>query len=147
MMESLLHLLVYAVALILLTWVGNHACRLCLQWSALLPANPSPASAEFTPDAAAPVSGSHAGRWIGSLERLLIMLGLAANSWEVMVAVVALKTVARYQELDKRREAEYFLVGSLASILWAIIVTLLLLAYDREFGLNLSGSVLAIKGD
>src|SRR5690606_5216437 len=141
-----LHLFVYAVSLILLTWGGNFVCRLCLRWSALLPADPSSARSESTSDVAAAVSGSHAGRWIGSLERLLIMLGLAANSWEVMVAVVAAKTVARYKELDSRHEAEYFLVGSRASILWATLVTLLMLAYDREIGFNLSQMLLTFKG-
>ena len=43
---------------------------------------------------------------IGSIERILIMIGLIAQSWEVMVAVIALKTVARYRELDEKIEAE-----------------------------------------
>ena len=33
------------------------------------------------------------------------------------------ETVARFKELDERLHAEYFLVGSLFSILWAVGVT------------------------
>lgn len=145
----LFHVAVYLVALAALTWGGNHACRIILRWSGLLPSEPvtSPDSTTVTPDQpAAPVSTSNAGRWIGPLERLLIAMGLVADSWEVLVAVVALKTVARYQELDKRTEAEYFLVGSLASLLWAIMVTLLTIYYDREVGLDLFDAVFALHG-
>jgi hypothetical protein len=60
-----------------------------------------------------------AGRVIGVLERLLIFVGLTASSWEILAGVVALKTVARYSKLDEQNKAEYFLIGSLASILWA----------------------------
>jgi hypothetical protein len=60
---------------------------------------------------------------IGILERLLIFLGLVASSWEILAGVVALKTVARYSDLDKQDKAEYFLIGSLASILWAVVVS------------------------
>ncbi len=141
------HITVYLVALVALTWVGNHACRILLGWSGLLPRTSETSTdpaASPTDQSTAPVSTSNAGRWIGPLERLLIAVGLIANSWEVLVAVVALKTVARYQELDKRSEAEYFLVGSLASLLWAILVTQLTLYYDREFGLHLLDAVFTL---
>ncbi len=77
-----------------------------------------------------------AGRYIGALERLIIMVGLIIGSWDILVAVIALKTVARYQELDKKIEAEYFLVGSLSSILWAIAMTSCISWYDGKIGLH-----------
>ena len=141
------HIAAYLVALAALTWGGNHVCRIFLRWSGLLPSDPATPSdpAVATADqSTAPVSSSQAGRWIGPLERLLIALGLIANSWEVLVAVVALKTVARYQELDKRSEAEYFLVGSLTSLLWAILVTLLTIYYDRAFGLHVFDAIFTL---
>ena len=110
------------------------------------------------PDAGKPGAGAdkqegenekvlRAGRIIGSLERILIMIGLIAQSWEVMIAVIALKTVARYQELDKRFEAEYFLVGSLVSILWAVAVTVFAMLLDSAFGINVSGMIRELIGD
>lgn len=71
---------------------------------------------------------------IGILERILIFVGLTASSWEILAGVVALKTVARYSKLDEQNRAEYFLIGSLASILWAVIVTVAAVLYDRSFG-------------
>lgn len=137
---------VYLLAFFALTWLGNQVCRLVLSLSGLLPTNSAPGTDPATLSDA-PVSASRAGRWIGPLERLLIAIGLMANSWEVLVAVVALKTVARYQELDKRTEAEYFLVGSLASLLWAIIVTLLMIYFDHEFGFSVFEGFFALHED
>lgn len=79
----------------------------------------------------------NAGRYIGLLERLLIVVGILRGGWEVMAAVIALKTVARYKDLDDQIMAEYFLVGSLASILWAIIIAYLFSLYDATFGFHL----------
>lgn len=83
-----------------------------------------------------------AGRVIGGLERLLILTGLLLGKWEVLVAVIALKTTARYKELDKQIRAEYFLIGSLCSILWAVAIAVLLLLYDRFAGFGLFSSSL-----
>src|ERR1700712_4921927 len=53
-----------------------------------------------------------AGKYIGPLERIIIVAGLLVGSWQIIAAVVALKTLARYKELDVQITAEYFLVGS-----------------------------------
>lgn len=78
-----------------------------------------------------------AGRLIGSLERTLIMIGIITTRWEVIAGVVALKSVGRYRELEQQIQAEYFLIGSLASILWAVVITFLLIAYDGHLGFRL----------
>ncbi|MGF0536877.1 hypothetical protein ACQQ2Q_02705 [Agrobacterium sp. ES01] len=51
--------------------------------------------------------------------------------------MIALKTVARFKEMDERDFAEYFLVGSLFSILWTMFVTSAWLAYDHKLGSDL----------
>ncbi|MEM9632436.1 MAG: hypothetical protein AAGA50_13985 [Pseudomonadota bacterium] len=76
------------------------------------------------------------GKYIGLLERLLIVAGLVWNNWEIILAVIALKTVARHKELDDKIDAEYFLIGSFASIVWAVGVAVLLVLYDRHFGFS-----------
>jgi hypothetical protein len=73
----------------------------------------------------------------GALERLLIFMGLTASCWEILAGVVALKTVARYSKLDEQNKAEYFLIGSLASILWAVVITAATAIYDRNWGFGL----------
>ena len=119
-----LHVVAYTgIALWLLTMVGNYLCRelFCLTGMRDAIAN--------APSDVLPV-----GRIIGWLERLIVAIGLIVHSWEVLAAVIALKTVARFKELDKKLPAEYFLVGSLFSILWAMAITGTWMAYDHHWG-------------
>jgi hypothetical protein len=125
-MIAILQLGGYFVLLWLLTIGGNSVCRLVLT-----------ASATKTPPEQGEQMSLRAGRMIGVLERLLVFLGLIVGSWEILAAVIALKTVARYAKLDEQNNAEYFLVGSLASILWAAAVTVLVAFYDRSLGFGL----------
>ncbi|MFZ5729693.1 MAG: hypothetical protein ACOY4G_10135 [Pseudomonadota bacterium] len=135
MSGPLLHSLAAAVvALLLLTWGGNLACQLLLRWSGLRAARSAGAAADDAEAATAP----RVGRMIGHLERLAIAGGLVVGAWEVLVAVVALKSVARFKDLEEKLNAEYFLVGSLFSVLWAVLVTLAWRAYDARLGLDLA---------
>lgn len=151
-------ILIYTIALPILAIGGNHACRIILKTAgARITRQAGDAAKGPTLDAGNPDAGVElrefedekvlrAGRTIGSLERILIMIGLIAHSWEVMIAVIALKTVARYQDLDKRVEAEYFLVGSLVSILWAVAVTLFAMLLDSALGINVGGMIRELIG-
>lgn len=125
----------YLVLLWLLTFGGNSVCRLVLQLSATK-----------TPPELGEQISLRAGRTIGVLERLLVLLGLIVGSWEILAAVIALKTVARYAKLDQQNNAEYFLVGSLASILWAAAMTVLIALYDRSLGVGLAAELIGLLG-
>ena len=118
------------VALWLITGAGNWLCRKLFLLAGL--------------DKGAGSSVRPAGWLIGWLERLLLAIGILTHSWEVLVAVVALKTVARFKELDDQHFAEYFLVGSLFSVLWAVVVTSGWLAYDQNFGMDLRNTVVGL---
>lgn len=61
-----------------------------------------------------------AGSLIGSLERWIVLLLGVASLWEAVALVVTAKSIARFEELKQRPFAEYFLVGTLTSILVAI---------------------------
>ena len=126
----------YVALLALLTYGGNAACKWVLRWSATT-----------TPPESGQKITLRAGRVIGILERVLIFVGLVASSWEILAGVVALKTVARYSDLDKQDKAEYFLVGSLASILWAVVMTALIAFYDREWGFSVLPSLVDLLGN
>lgn len=130
----LVHAAAYTiVALVLLTGVGNIACRLLFS-SAGLKSESSETTSDLKP----------AGWIIGWLERTILAIGIVTQSWEVLAAVIALKTVARFKELDDQKFAEYFLVGSLFSVLWAVIVTSAWLAYDRHFGFDIRTKIAGI---
>ncbi|CAN7421066.1 hypothetical protein LJR225_002714 [Phenylobacterium sp. LjRoot225] len=149
-MTDLLHGAAYTlVALLLLIWGGNLLCKLLLKSCGLtaamtrrrLAAEAQAAARGQTPPP--PAFDPKVGGVIGAFERLILAAGMLSGSWEVFAAVVALKTVARFKELDERLDAEYFLVGSLFSILWTIAVTTAWIAYDKTCGLDLSAHISA----
>lgn len=60
-----------------------------------------------------------AGRYIGWLERALLYTFVLAGVPSAAAAVVALKSVARFPSFREERFAEYYLIGTLASVLVA----------------------------
>ncbi len=56
------------------------------------------------------------GRLIGILERLLFYVMVLFNQPGAIAIVVAIKSLARFKDLDNRPFAEYFLIGSLLSL-------------------------------
>lgn len=128
------HAAIYTfAALVLLTSIGNVACRIVFSLADLK----KPPSEKQTKEQAA-------GWIIGWLERLVFSVGIITHSWEVLAAVIALKTVARFKELDEQAFAEYFLVGSLFSILWAVVITIAWIIYDSLFGIDIQSQFVAI---
>lgn len=68
--------------------------------------------------APAPRRGLSGGRWIGPLERLLIVLMAASGPQAAIAAIIAAKGVIRFPEVSKDdtgEKAEEFLIGSLVS--------------------------------
>ena len=131
--------MVYLAAITLLWQTGNGVVRVLLDWSGV-PKTPKDALPPTSPPSNNETATSisvRAGRYIGLLERSLIVAGLLMNIWGIVAAVIALKTVARYKELDDRLSAEYFLIGSLTSILWAVFITILLAKYDSTLAFHL----------
>jgi hypothetical protein len=60
------------------------------------------------------------GAWIGALERAAIAGTLLADWPEGLAVVLAVKGLGRYAELRAPAAAERFIVGTLASGLWAV---------------------------
>jgi hypothetical protein len=71
----------------------------------------------------------YTGRWIGMLERLLVFVAVLARAELLIGFVVAVKAalgLRAAQGKPSRALAEYYLVGSLASLSWALIIALAL---------------------
>lgn len=62
------------------------------------------------------------GRIIGVLERALAVTLLLLGQFGALGLIVAAKALARFRGLDDRDFAEYFLIGTLASLLHAVAV-------------------------
>ena len=59
------------------------------------------------------------GAWIGALERAAVAATLLSGSAEALAVVIAIKGLGRFAELRAPAAAERFIVGTLASGLWA----------------------------
>ncbi len=96
---------------------------------------PEPSAADVAPPAAGPASApdraavpaghssatpARVGATIGVLERLLIVAFILTGAAAATGLVVAAKTLARFKQLDDRQFAEYYLLGTLASVAVAI---------------------------
>jgi len=66
------------------------------------------------------------GRLIGNLERLVLTIVVAAGSYAALAFLVAAKGLIRSEDLHDRDFAEYFLIGSLASVLVALCAGLVM---------------------
>lgn len=62
-----------------------------------------------------------AGSLIGTLERMIILLLISVGQYSAIGLVLTAKSVARYNKISDDKEfAEYYLIGSLLSTLYAI---------------------------
>ena len=92
---------------------------------------PAAASASPAPGPGAAVpTGAPAriGATIGALERLLIVAFMLTGAEAAVGFVIAAKTIARFKQLDDRGFAEYYLLGTLASVGVAISTSLVAIA-------------------
>jgi len=95
----------YAILYVLAVWGGNYAVRWVLRQ---------------VPEVAEPAGGlAQAGRWIGYLERLMILTMILAGAYNGVGFVFAGKAIARFQN---REQTEYYLLGTFASFAWAVVL-------------------------
>lgn len=69
---------------------------------------------------------SGAGRKIGKVERAIILTLALLGEFGAISFVFVAKSMARFEQLKKRQFAEYYLLGTLLSILFALFVALIL---------------------
>lgn len=68
----------------------------------------------------------HLGGYIGNLERIMIAIFFFANSIPSISIVVAIKAVTRFKALEEKSDfAEYYLIGSILSLLLGCLFPLL----------------------
>jgi hypothetical protein len=87
---------------------------------------PRPAAGDTARSQGAP-SEAGVGSAIGIIERLLISALVLAGGMLAIGLVVAAKTLARFKQLDDRDFAEYYLLGTLASVTFAVVTSLVAL--------------------
>lgn len=71
---------------------------------------------------AEPLEVEGAGAWVGALERIITVLFAFLNQYAAMGLLMAAKSMARYDKISKGPAfAEYYLIGTLFSILFALV--------------------------
>ena len=66
------------------------------------------------------------GRYIGMLERILIVIFIVSNLIQGLALIIAMKTLTRFKQFEDKRFAEYYLIGTLLSLLIGIILALMI---------------------
>ena len=61
-----------------------------------------------------------AGAVIGILERIFTITFVLVGQYTAIALVIAAKSIARFEELKEKEFAEYYLIGTLSSILCAV---------------------------
>ncbi len=88
------------------------------------PRTTQPAASGPGPAPLPPAASARVGSTIGVLERILIVVFVLTGTDVAIGFVVAAKTLARFKLLDDRAFAEYYLLGTLASVAVAIVSAL-----------------------
>ena len=72
---------------------------------------------------------ANAGKWIGMTERIIILVFVLKNQYAAISLLVAAKAIIRFNEKDRPElKTEYLVIGTLISILMAIVTGLLVKA-------------------
>jgi hypothetical protein len=67
------------------------------------------------------------GGWlIGYLERFAVVAAIVLGRFEIVAAVIAIKGLGRFSELDNAVARERFIIGTLTSLIWAGACALLI---------------------
>ncbi len=62
------------------------------------------------------------GKWIGIFERVVLVILLCINQFASIGFVIAAKSLARFKMMDNKIFSEYFLLGTLVSVIYSIVL-------------------------
>lgn len=119
-------IVVFLCAFVSLTWVGGYAIKYFME--SIQPKPIDSASQQNAVTGIIPDGLQNGGKYIGYLERLLIFIFVWYGQYTALGFLVAAKSILRLPEINKqegnRATAEYIIIGTMASFLFGILVTL-----------------------
>ncbi len=68
------------------------------------------------------IDQAETGRFIGFLERMLIVIFLIKNQFSAIGFLVGIKSIARFKMMENKIFSEYYLIGTLSSITYTIVI-------------------------
>lgn len=73
------------------------------------------------------IETKNAGKVIGTIERLIMIILIAINQYSALGLVLTAKSITRYEKISKEKGfAEYYLLGTLMSLLCVLVMSFLL---------------------
>lgn len=63
-----------------------------------------------------------AGKWIGIMERVLLVAALVTNQIVAIGFIIAIKSLARFKLLEVKVFSEYYLLGTFASVVYTLVM-------------------------
>ena len=70
-----------------------------------------------------------AGMVIGIVERIMVLTFVLVDQYTAITVIFAAKSIARFNELKDRKMAEYYLIGTLSSITFALLAGIVVRAF------------------
>ena len=70
-----------------------------------------------------------AGMVIGIVERIMVLTFVLVDHYTAITVIFAAKSIARFNELKDRKMAEYYLIGTLSSITFALLAGIVVRAF------------------
>lgn len=129
------------VAHLLILWLIAHyypinmlGLGLYVRWLVLILLVSKPANVTFKiffkryyqVDSSETISG--AGALIGTIERLIMLVFISLGEYASMGLILTAKSIARFDKISKDQMfAEYYLLGSLFSVLWVLLTSFIIL--------------------
>ena len=81
----------------------------------------------FKPASDIDEKSNNAGRFIGTVERIIMLVLISLGQFAAIGLVLTAKSIARYDRISKEKDfAEYYLLGTLVSTLIVIVISLAL---------------------
>ena len=68
----------------------------------------------------------NSGEWIGVMERMITLTFVLTGSYTAIAFAITAKSIARFKELENKSFAEYYLLGSISSLVVAVVVGLMI---------------------
>ena len=72
-----------------------------------------------------PLKEQNAGEWIGIIERIITLSFVLTGNITALAFALMAKTIARFKELEDKDFAEYYLIGTLSSVMIALLIGLM----------------------
>ena len=105
------HVVIYILSYVCAIGLGHYVVRLILK--------------QFSLKEKGGLKGG--GAAIGILERIFALTLVLEGQYTAIAIVLTVKSIARFEELKKREFAEYYLIGTLSSVLSAVFIGILTL--------------------